>query len=59
VKHPIPFVVASFALAIGLGLAIGLPLRAHNRHECAAKGGHLKAVYKSSLCLTPDGRVIE
>lgn len=27
--------------------------------ECAAKGGHIVSVYKSSLCVSRDGRIIE
>jgi hypothetical protein len=43
-------------LCVGLSLAIALPWNAHDRNQCEARGGHLGP---KSLCLTPDGRVIE
>ena len=43
-------------LAVGIGLAVALPLQSNFHEDCESRGGH---VGPKNLCLTPDGRVIE
>ncbi len=44
-----------FAIAIGFGRHFAKKFD----QECEAAGGHAKAMYRSTLCVTPDGRIIE
>lgn len=36
-----------------------LALSAADERACEARGGHIVSVYKGSLCVSPDGRIIE
>jgi hypothetical protein len=31
----------------------------HWEEECYRRGGHTKLIYKSTVCLTSDGRILE
>jgi len=50
----------ALAILIVITLAIAFWFHSVLSNECAEKGGHLKSVnYKTFVCVTDDGRIIE
>lgn len=51
----IAFLIFTFAACIAVGAYYGNKFD----QECASAGGHSNAMYRSTLCVTPDGRIID
>jgi hypothetical protein len=56
-RRLLPFVPG--LIVIALCVAGLYAIYAHDKDRCEAKGGHLVAVYKSWICVSADGRVLE
>lgn len=56
-------ILVGIIVALGLGLVAivfaAMTASSNFEYRCVAAGGHTKSLYKTTVCLTPDGRIIE